>query len=67
MNCRTKSRGRALGRSCSSSPRRWMVYGFCRLSGPWREVVRAETAAGALVKYSSDHDLPLDCCHVQPA
>jgi hypothetical protein len=44
-----------------------MVYGFCRLTGPWRQVVRAESAAGALVKYSAEHDVPLEACHVQPA
>lgn len=52
----------------ASRPRRarWMVYGFCPLSGPWRQVVHAETAGGALVKYSAEHDMPLDACHVQP-
>lgn len=45
---------------------RWMVYGFCPLSGPWREIVHAATAGGALVKYCAEHDMPLEACHVRP-
>jgi len=62
--------GRAWSRPGGRRPAgqaRWMVYGFCRLTGPWRQVVRAESAAGALVKYSAEHDVPLEACHVQPA
>ena len=43
-----------------------MVYGFCPLTGPWRQIVHAATAAGALVKYAAEHDMPLDACHVRP-
>ena len=45
---------------------RWMVYGFCPMTGPWREIVHAETAGGALVKYAAEHDMPVDSCHVRP-
>ena len=50
----------------SSSAARWLVYGFCPLTGPWREIVHAATAAGALVKYAAEHDMPVDSCHVRP-
>lgn len=43
-----------------------MVYGFCPLTGPWRQIVHAATAGGALVKYSAEHDMPLEACHVRP-
>lgn len=45
---------------------RWMVYGFCPLTGPWRQIVHAATAGGALVKYAAEHDMPLEACHVRP-
>jgi hypothetical protein len=45
---------------------RWMVYGFCPLTGPWRQVVHAATAAGALVKYCSEHEMSPEACHVRP-
>ena len=45
---------------------RWMVYGFCPMTGPWREIVHAETAAGARAKYCAEHDLPPDNCRVRP-
>jgi hypothetical protein len=44
-----------------------MVYGFCPLTGPWREIVRAATAAGALVRYCAEHDMSPEACHVRPA
>lgn len=52
----------------SSAPRvaRWLVYGFCPLTGPWRQIVHSATAAGALVKYAAEHDMPLEACHVRP-
>ena len=46
--------------------RRWMVEAFCPLSGPWRELVYAESAAGARAKYCAEHDLPPDNCLVRP-
>jgi len=45
---------------------RWMVFGFCPLTGPWREVVHAETAAGALASYCAAHDMDPLACHVRP-
>ena len=45
---------------------RWMVYGFCPMSGPWREIVHAETAAGALVRYCAEHEMSPEACHVRP-
>jgi len=48
------------------APARWMVYGFCPLTGPWREIVRAATAAGALVRYCAEHDMSPEACHVRP-
>jgi hypothetical protein len=64
-----RGRPRAQRRRRSSSaprPARWMVYGFCPLTGPWRQIVQAETAGGALVKYAAEHDMPVDSCHVRP-
>jgi hypothetical protein len=46
--------------------RRWMVEAFCPLTGPWRQVVHATTASGALVRYCAEHDLPPDNCQVRP-
>lgn len=46
--------------------RRWMVEAFCPLTGPWRELVYAESAAGARAKYCAEHDLPPDNCRVRP-
>jgi hypothetical protein len=43
-----------------------MVYGFCRLTGPWREIVHAASAAGALVKYCAEHEMSPEACHVRP-
>lgn len=58
---RTRARG-----DRRSSAARWIVYGFCPLTGPWRQIVHAATAAGALVKYAAEHDMPVDSCHVRP-
>jgi hypothetical protein len=44
-----------------------MVYGFCPLTGPWRQVVHAATAVGALVKYCAEHEMSPEACHVRPA
>lgn len=46
--------------------RRWMVEGFCPMSGPWRQMVYAETAGGAIVKYCAEHDMPPDNCIARP-
>jgi len=46
---------------------RWMVYGFCPLTGPWRQVVHAATAVGALVQYCAEHEMSPEACHVRPA
>ena len=46
--------------------RRWMVEAFCPLTGPWRQLVHAETPAGALAKYCAEHDVPPDNCLVKP-
>jgi hypothetical protein len=43
-----------------------MVYGFCPLTGPWRQVVHAASAAGALVKYCAEHEMSPQACHVRP-
>ena len=65
---RMRSSGRGSRRRSSSAPRaaRWLVYGFCPLTGPWRQIVHAASAAGALVKYAAEHDMPLEACHVRP-
>jgi hypothetical protein len=57
---------RPRARAARKAPARWMVYGFCPLTGPWRQIVHAATAGGALVKYSAEHDIPLEACHVRP-
>ena len=61
-------RGRRPGRSADRRRclARWMVYGFCPLTGPWREVVHAASAAGALVKYCAEHEMSPEACHVRP-
>jgi hypothetical protein len=46
--------------------RRWMVMAFCPMSGPWRQLVHAESAAGAIVKYCAEHDLPPEQCQAVP-
>jgi hypothetical protein len=46
--------------------RRWMVMAFCPLTGPWRQLVQAESAAGAVVKYCAEHDLSPDQCQAVP-
>lgn len=46
--------------------RRWMVEAFCPMTGPWRELVYAASAAGARAKYCAEHDLPPDNCLVRP-
>jgi hypothetical protein len=46
--------------------RRWMVSAFCPLTGPWRQLVHAESAAGALAKYCAEHEINPEGCHVQP-
>ena len=57
----------ARGRTVPVAPqRRWMVEAFCPLTGPWRELVYAESAAGARAKYCAEHDLPPDNCLVRP-
>lgn len=46
--------------------RRWMVMAFCPMTGPWRQLVHAESAAGAIVKYCAEHDLAPDQCQAVP-
>jgi hypothetical protein len=46
--------------------RRWMVTAFCPLTGPWRQLVHAESAGGAIVKYCAEHDLSPDQCQAVP-
>jgi hypothetical protein len=46
--------------------RRWMVMAFCPITGPWRQLVHAESAAGAIVKYCAEHDLSPDQCQAVP-
>lgn len=46
--------------------RRWMVSAFCPLTGPWRQIVWAASAAGAVVKYCAEHDISPEACHAQP-
>jgi len=54
-------------RAVAKAPRRrWMVMAFCPLTGPWRELVHADSAAGALLKYCAEHDVNPEGCHVQP-
>jgi hypothetical protein len=47
--------------------RRWLVIAFCPLTGPWRQVVTAATAAGAIVKYCAEHELSPEQCQAVPA
>jgi hypothetical protein len=46
--------------------RRWMVMAFCPITGPWRQLVQAESASGAIVKYCAEHDLSPDQCQAVP-
>jgi hypothetical protein len=59
-------RGRSARAAVSQAPRRWMVMAFCPLTGPWRQLVQAESAAGAIVKYCAEHDLAPDQCQAVP-
>lgn len=43
-----------------------MVQAFCPLTGAWRELVHAESAAGAIAAYAAEHDLPPDNCQAWP-
>jgi hypothetical protein len=66
-SCQVRASGRGLRQRSSSAPRaRWMVYGFCPLTGPWRQIVHAASAAGALVKYCAEHEMNPEACHVRP-
>lgn len=47
--------------------RRWMVMAFCPLTGPWRQLVHAESSAGAIVKYCAEHELSPELCQAIPA
>jgi hypothetical protein len=51
----------------NATARRWLVIAFCPLTGPWRQVVTAATAAGAIVKYCAEHDLNPELCQALPA
>jgi hypothetical protein len=46
--------------------RRWMVQGFCPLTGAWRELVHAASAAAAVAAYCAEHDMPPDNCQARP-
>ena len=46
--------------------RRWLVEGFCSMTGPWRQIVYAATSAGAIVKYCAEHDMPPENCLARP-
>lgn len=46
--------------------RRYMVQGFCPLTGAWRELVHAESAGGAIAAYCAEHDMPPDNCQAWP-
>jgi hypothetical protein len=46
--------------------RRYMVQGFCPLTGAWRELVHAASAAGAIAAYCAEHDMPPDNCQAWP-
>ena len=46
--------------------RRFMVQGFCPLTGAWRELVHAESAAGAIAAYCAEHAMPPDNCQAWP-
>ena len=46
--------------------RRYMVQWFCPLTGAWREIVHAESAAGAVAAYCAEHDMPPDNCQAWP-
>lgn len=63
---RMRPRERVSRRSLAPRAARWMVYGFCPITGPWREIVHAATATGALVKYCAEHEISPEACHVRP-
>jgi hypothetical protein len=43
-----------------------MVMAFCPMTGPWRQLVHAKSAAAAIVKYCAEHDLSPDQCQAVP-
>lgn len=51
----------------SRSLRLWMVRGYCRLTGPWSQVVLADTAADAVQRYALEHGISPDDCTAAPA
>lgn len=60
------SRARAKQATRVAPRRRWMVQGFCPLTGAWRELVHAASAAGAIAAYCAEHDMPPDNCQAWP-
>lgn len=46
--------------------RRWIVSAFCPLTGPWRGVVLAATAAGAIAEYCAEHGMDPRMCEARP-
>jgi len=45
----------------------WMIRGYCRLTGPWRQLVRARTAAQAIADYCAEHGMNPAACTAAPA
>lgn len=45
--------------------RRFLVVGFCRLTGTWREYVRAESPEAAIAGYCAEHGMDPDLCRVE--
>jgi hypothetical protein len=46
--------------------RLWLVSGFCRLSGPWRQEVRAASEEAAIAGYCLEHAMdPVMCRAVE--
>jgi hypothetical protein len=55
----------AVGRWQSAGLRLWLVTGYCRLSGRWREYVRAESAWAAVEGYCLEHGMERSACSAE--
>lgn len=53
--------------ACARRLRRWMVRGYCRLTGPWCQIVLASSAADAVARYASEHGMSPEDCTAAPA
>jgi hypothetical protein len=49
----------------NTTRRRWLVAGWCRLTGRWRQYVWAESAAAAIAGYCLEHGMEPGACQAE--